>query len=160
VRKGDDLTTFMLPSVWKFWSLNLPETPKATRPVVGLLLLLPPGGYPISVKYIIYIISYHIIYIISYHTYIISYHIIYIISYIYHIISYIIYHIISYISYHIIYHISSYIISYISYIIYHIIISYVVVLVKDNDRWWAVVNTVMKLGFHKRRDNFDELRSR
>ena len=58
-------------------------------------VLLPPGGYPIAVKYIIsYIISHHIIsYIISYH--IISYHIIS-----YHIISY---HIISYhiISYHI-----------------------------------------------------------
>jgi hypothetical protein len=62
---------------------------------------LPPGGYPIAVKYII---PYHVIlYIISYH--IISYHII---SY------HISYHIISYIisSYHIIYHIISYIISY------------------------------------------------
>jgi len=50
-------------------------------------VLLPPGGYPIAVKYIIsYHISYHII---SYH--IISYHIIY------HIISYIV-------SYHISYH--------------------------------------------------------
>ena len=86
-------------------------------------VLLPPGGYPIAVKYVTYhIISYHIIsyHIISYH--IISYHII---SYhiIYHIISYIISY---YISYHIIsYHISSYISSYhiISYhiISYHII---------------------------------------
>jgi len=63
--------------------------------------LLPPGGYPIAVKYISYhtipyhIISYHVIY------HIIPYHISYIISY--HIIScHIIYHIISY---HIIYHI-------------------------------------------------------
>jgi hypothetical protein len=42
--------------------------------------LLPPGGYPIAVKYIIlYHISYHIYHIISYH---IIYHIIsYIISY-------------------------------------------------------------------------------
>ena len=58
-------------------------------------LLLPLGGHPIAVKYIISYIIYHIV---SYH--IISYHIIYhIISY--HIISY---HIISYhiISYHII----------------------------------------------------------
>ena len=62
-------------------------------------VLMPPGGNPIAVKYIIYIVSYRITYIISYH--IISYHIIS-----YHIISYhiISYHIISYhiISYHII----------------------------------------------------------
>jgi hypothetical protein len=75
--------------------------------------LLPPGGYPIAVKYIIsyHIISYHISYhIISYH--IISYYISYIVMschVIYHIIyhiSYIVYHI-SYIIYHIIYHIVS-----------------------------------------------------
>ena len=77
-------------------------------------VLLPPGGYPIAVKYIIsnHIISYHISYhIISYH--IISYHIIS-----YHIISYIIsYHIISYhiISYSISYHITSYHIAYCKY---------------------------------------------
>jgi len=60
---------------------------------------LPPGGYPIAVKYIIsyhishYIISYHII---SYHivSYIISYHIYHIVSY--HVISCIISYIISY----------------------------------------------------------------
>jgi len=91
-------------------------------------VLLPPDGYPITVKYIIsyHIISYHIIsyHIISYHIisyHIISYHIIsyhnisYIISYI---ISYHIYHIISYHISYIIYHIISY---HISYIIYHII---------------------------------------
>jgi hypothetical protein len=56
-------------------------------------VLLPPGGYPVAVKYIIsYIISYHIT----------SYHIISIISYI---IPYIIFGIIS--SYRIIYHIIS-----------------------------------------------------
>jgi len=64
-------------------------------------VLLPPGGYPIAVRYNISNLSYRIYHIISYH--IISYHIIS-----YHIISY---HIISYhiISYHIIsYHIISY----------------------------------------------------
>jgi hypothetical protein len=67
-------------------------------------LLLPPGGYPIAVKYIIlyHISSYRIIYHIIYH--IVSY-----ISYhIYHISCHISYHI----SYHIIYHIISYHISY------------------------------------------------
>jgi hypothetical protein len=57
--------------------------------------LLPLGGYPIAVKYIISYISY-----ITYHIpYIISYHIIYIISYhiIYHVISYNIYHITSHV---------------------------------------------------------------
>jgi len=72
-------------------------------------VLLPPGGYPIAVKYISYrmyhiyiyhILSYHIIYIISYHT--TPHHITsYTISYIPYHISYHIYHIISYIiSYH------------------------------------------------------------
>jgi hypothetical protein len=69
-------------------------------------VLLPPGGYPIAVKYIIsYHISYHTIHISSYH---ISYHISYrVVSY--HVISY---HISYIISYHIIYHISNHIISY------------------------------------------------
>jgi len=62
-------------------------------------VLLPPGGYPIAVKYIISyrIISYYIIsYVISYITYIISYHTIW-------------YRISYHISYHIIYHIISYV---------------------------------------------------
>ena len=93
-------------------------------------VLLPPGVYPIAVKYIIsYIISYHIISIISYQSYQ-SYHInhinhiISIISYqSYHINqSYLIISIISYQSYQS--YIVSYIISIISYhiisIIYHI----------------------------------------
>ena len=58
-------------------------------------VLLPPGGYPVAVKYVIsyHIISFHfILYILSYHIYHISYHVIY----------HIIYHIVSYhISYHI-----------------------------------------------------------
>jgi len=101
--------------------------------------LLPRGGYPIAVKYIIsyHIISYHII---SYHiiSYIISYHISYhIMSYhiiSYHIIPYhiISYHIVSYriVSYHISYHIISYHISYhiISYHISYHIISYHIIL--------------------------------
>ena len=61
-------------------------------------VLLPPGGYPIAVKYIIsYIISYRIIYrIISYQYHIVSYHIISYHHISYHIVSYlIIYHIIS-----------------------------------------------------------------
>jgi hypothetical protein len=78
-------------------------------------VLLPPGGYPVAVKYsisyrIYHIISYRIIsYIIAYH--IVSYRIVSCRIISYHIISYhiISYHIISYIiSYHIIsYHINS-----------------------------------------------------
>jgi hypothetical protein len=92
-------------------------------------VLLPPGGYPISVKcisyischisymyHIIYHIIYYIIYIISYIIYIISYIISYIIYYIIYIISYTI----SYTIYYIIY-IISYIIYIISYIISYII---------------------------------------
>jgi len=60
-------------------------------------VLLPPGGYPTAVRYIIYHVSYHIIYIISYYIYHISYTILHIshLSYI--------------ISYHISYHIRRYI---------------------------------------------------
>jgi len=68
--------------------------------------LLPPGDYPIAVKYIyhiIYHIYHHISYHISHHIYHIIYHISYVISY--HII-YIIY------IYHMSYHIISYHISY------------------------------------------------
>ena len=44
MRKGDELTTFMCRVSRNIWSLNLPETPKATRPVVGLLYLLPTAN--------------------------------------------------------------------------------------------------------------------
>jgi len=96
-------------------------------------VLLPPGGYPIAVKYISYHITSYIIYhIISYHImsyHIIPYHIPYNISY--HTVPYhISYCIISYhvISYHIIYHITYHTIPY--HIIYHIIsyrISYYII---------------------------------
>jgi hypothetical protein len=39
VGKGDDFTTFIVPKVEKIWSLNLPETLRPPRPVVGHLYL-------------------------------------------------------------------------------------------------------------------------
>jgi len=35
------------------------------------------------------------------------------------------------------------------------LVLYTIVLVQDRDRWWPWVNTVVKVGFHKRRKNFD-----
>ena len=92
--------------------------------IVGVYIctvLLPPGGYPVAVKYII-----------SYHHIISSYHIYHIISS-YHITSHhIISYIISYIYiYHISYHISRIIYHIISHIIYHIISSLYFILGHD-----------------------------
>jgi len=39
VKDGRCVRVTTLPPSCAFWSLNLPETPKATRPVVGLLYL-------------------------------------------------------------------------------------------------------------------------